>query len=141
MLSNVIIAKMTTKTDQWHEGAKEVRNAIIRNGLYGTGPIMYQVGDVDVEQGTAEFTIYIPVNRPVEMEENSEYKFEEDWLIKDALVIRHADLDDDIAESYDLLRACAEANQLTLKEPFYNIFLDVFGEGVIDICAPIETEE
>ncbi|MFD0588498.1 DUF5085 family protein [Paenibacillus sp. GCM10027627] len=141
MFNNVISAKITTQTDQWHEGAQGIRNAIIRNGLYGTGPVMYQVGDADPETNKADFTFYIPVSEPVEMKPNDEYTFEENWVIPDALILRHADLDEDIAESYALIRACAEANSLTLAEPFYNIYLDVFGGGVIDICAPIQKED
>ncbi|RJX39129.1 DUF5085 family protein [Paenibacillus pinisoli] len=141
VLNNVISANLTTELDQWHEGIRGMRNAVIRNGLYGTGPVMYQVREVDTENGTAEFTFHIPVDRPVEMKEGSEYSFEETWVVQDALLLRHADLDDDISESYALLRACAEANQLKLEEPFYNIYLDVFGGGIIDICAPIAREE
>ncbi|GKU77590.1 DUF5085 family protein [Paenibacillus sp. L3-i20] len=140
MFNNVISAKVTSPTDQWHEGVKGIRNAIIRNGLYGTGPVMYQIGNVDEQTNEAEYTFFIPVSEPIEMKENDEYSFEEKWLVQDALVYRHADLDEDIEDSYALLRACAEANELTLQEPFYNIYLDVFGGGLIDICAPILKE-
>lgn len=138
MFNNVISAKMKAKPEEWYEGAQGMRNAIVRNGLYGTGPVMFQVGEQDGQSGKAEYTFYIPVNEPVVMKENEQYHFTETWIVKDALVLRHADLDEPIERSYQLLRACAEANQLTLEEPFYNIYLDVFGDGIIDICAPIK---
>jgi len=49
-------------------------------------------------------------------------------------------LDDDIDQSYEWLRICAESNQLKLMEPFYHIYLDVYGEGIVDIFAPIAQE-
>ena len=141
LFHNVISAKFTGKSEDWYESAQGLRNAVIRNGLYGTGPIMYQVGETDTEAGKVDYTFYIPVSQPVVMKENEQYRFEETWLVQDSLVLRHADLDESMEESYELLRACAEANGLTLQEPFYNIYLDVFGGGVIDICAPIVGEE
>jgi hypothetical protein len=58
----------------------------------------------------------------------------------DGLIFRHADLDEPIEESYDLLRAAAQAHHITLQEPFINIYLDVYGDGIIDIYAPIIKE-
>lgn len=140
MFHNVISAKFTGKADQWYESAQGLRNAVIRNGLYGTGPIMYQVGETDAGSGKVDYMFYIPVSEPVVMKESEQYGFEETWIVEDALVLRHADLDESLDESYQMLRACAEANDLTLQESFYHIYLDVFGGGVIDICAPIAKE-
>ena len=141
MFNNVISAKMTAESNQWYEGAQGLRNAIIRNGLYGTGPVIFQTEDEASGSDKKMFTFSIPVNEPVTMEENERYHFEETLLIEDALVLRHADLDEDINESYAILLACAEANDITLQEPFYHIYLDVFGGGLIDICAPILKED
>jgi len=141
LLNNVISAQVTAKPEDWWVSAQGLRNAIIRNDLYGTGPVMYTVGPIDPETNQVDYHFYIPVSQPVSMEENKQYEFEETWLLQDALVLRHADMDEDLEESYVLLRQCAEANELTLQEPFYNIYLDVFGGGVIDICAPIVKED
>ncbi|WP_138755914.1 DUF5085 family protein [Paenibacillus sinopodophylli] len=140
MFKNVISARITTESENWYEAAQGLRNAVIRNGLYGTGPVMYQALALEPKTNKVEYNFYIPVSEPVAMEKNEQYQFEETWIVQDALVLRHADLDESIEESYELLRACAEAHQLTLQEPFYNIYLDVFGGGVIDICAPIIKE-
>jgi hypothetical protein len=39
-----------------------------------------------------------------------------------------------------LLRAGAKALKFELEEPFYNIYLDVYGEGIIDVYSPIVKE-
>lgn len=134
---NVISCTETCKMNEWHPLAQKIRNSVISSGLYGTGPIIYQVSNLDEGNQEAEYTFHVPVNAPVLMQEGSPYRFAETLTFADGLLLRHADLDEDIEESYEILRACAESQQLVLKEAFYNIYLDVYGDGIIDIYAPV----
>ena len=85
------------------------------------------------------FCLYIPINTEIEMEANDKYEFIKEMKFNDGLTLRHADLDDDIeTETYDTLRAAAGNYRLKLIEPFYNIYLDVYGDGIIDVYAPIQ---
>lgn len=43
-----------------------------------------------------------------------------------------------VRKDKNLLRKTAGNYNLKLVEPFYNIYSDVFGDGVIDVYAPIE---
>ncbi|WP_186579865.1 hypothetical protein [Aquibacillus kalidii] len=61
--NHVISTRVKCKTDEWHLLAKDLRNAVIRNGLYGTGPVFYQVTDFDKETQLADYTFYLPVNQ------------------------------------------------------------------------------
>ena len=140
IFNNVISTEVKCKPEEWYHAALDLRNAVIKNGLYGTGPIIYQVGQYDERKDEAEFRFYLPVNAPISMPENDKYHFDEEFLLTDGLVIRHADLDDDLEESYELLEACAGENGFVLQEPYYHIYLDVFGDGIIDIFAPIIEE-
>ncbi|MEH7381280.1 DUF5085 family protein [Bacillus sp. JJ1533] len=134
---NVISTKSRSKVSEWHQTAKQFRNAIIRNELYSTGPIIYRVSNFSEDTQEADYTFYIPVNAPVKMADNDRFEFTSVLEFEDGLSFRHADLDEDIEIAYDLLREAAEANELELEEPFYNIFLDVYGSGIIDVYAPI----
>lgn len=136
-LNNVISIKTKCNIQDWHLAAAELRNSVIKNGLYGTGPIVYQISKADPTTNEAEFTFCLPVNMPVEMPEDAPYIFTSQWEFEDGLMLRHADMDEDLEDSYELLRLCAEAQQFVLLEPFYNIYLDVYGSGIIDIYAPI----
>ncbi|MDX8360753.1 DUF5085 family protein [Cytobacillus sp. IB215316] len=140
VFNNIISYTTKCSHDEWPHAARELRNAVIKNGLYGTGPIIYQVSDFDEAVNEAQYTFYIPVNAAVKMAENEKYRFMDKLNIPDGLLIRHADLDESIGQSYQLLQACAEANDFSLQEPFYNIYLDVYGDGIIDIFAPIKEE-
>ncbi|WP_186577126.1 DUF5085 domain-containing protein [Aquibacillus kalidii] len=138
---HVISATTICKLDEWHFGAQELRNSIIHNGLYGTGPIIYQVSRRNDWDFEAEYTFHVPINTSVDIVDNSTYRYSEFMRYEDGLMLRHADLDDDIEKTYELLRLCAKEHELELKEPFYNIYLDVYGDGIIDVFAPIIVEE
>lgn len=138
--NNVISASTQCNIQEWYHAARDIRNAVIKNGLYGTGPVIYQTSEYDAATNEAIFTFYLPVNMPVQMPDNEKYRFIDQLKFDDGLVLRHADLDESTADSYELLRVCAQTQQLVLQEPFYNIFLDVYGGGIIDIYAPIVKE-
>lgn len=82
----------------------------------------------------------MPINTPLKIEDNNKYRFYEIWKFDDGLSLRHADLDDDIEDTYELLRTGAKAYKFELEEPFYNIYLDVYREGIIDVYSPILKE-
>ena len=137
VFNNVISTKTKCKTDEWHLVARDLRNAVIKNGLYATGPIIYQVTNINPFDNEAEYSFYLPINDRIDMIENDKYSFHESWQFDDTLVFRHADLDEDMEFSYQIIRTAAEENNLVLKEPFYHIYLEVYGGGIIDIFAPI----
>lgn len=140
VFNNVISASINCKANEWYEFATEFRNRIIRSGLYVTGPVIYKCANFNNIDDEVEFTFYLPVNEPINMAENDTFKFYKLWKFEDGLAIRHADLDEDIEEDNKILKACAIANECKLEEPFYNIYLDVYGGGIIDIYAPIVKE-
>ncbi|WHY85844.1 DUF5085 family protein [Neobacillus novalis] len=137
---NVISAIATCKSDEWFVSAVELRNAVIKSGLYGTGPVIYQFAGYNPKTDMADYTFYLPVSAPIELGENEKYQFFPEWKFEDGLVLRHADLEEDLEESYEVLRACADELHYELQEPFYHIYLDVYGGGIIDIYAPITKE-
>lgn len=137
---HVLSTTSRCKTDEWHLLARDFRNAIIKNNLYSTGPIIYQVSNFDQSENEADYTFFTSVNMELEIDGNDKYQFFKKWTFDDGLSLRHADMDEEMEDSYDLLREAAKNYNLTLAEPFYNIFLDVYGEGMIDIYAPILKE-
>jgi effector-binding domain-containing protein len=136
---NVLSTSATCKKSDWHLTARELRNAVIKNGLYATGPVIYQVKPA-INEGEAEYTFFVPVNATLEMPENDQYQFHEKWGFEDGLSFRHSDLDEEVEPSYEMMKDAAEENGLKLQEPFYNIYLEVYGGGIIDIFAPIVKE-
>jgi len=139
---NVISLKGTAKKNEWFRIAIELRNYIIQNGLYVNAPVFYQCveGDNEAgkESGLNEYTIYMPLNRKIEVSGDVSVAFHEEIAIEEALVFRLADINTPVKKAYLLLEACASDQGYKLREPFYHVYLDVFGEGMLDIIAPIE---
>ena len=136
---NVLSTSAICKKSDWHLVARELRNAVISNGLYATGPVIYQVKSAAGEED-AEYSFYLPVNATLEMPDNDQYQFHEKWGYEDGLSFRHSDLDEEVEPSYEMMKDAAEENGFKLQEPFYNIYLEVYGGGIIDIFAPIVKE-
>lgn len=140
VFNNVISASINCKVNEWYEFADEFKNRIIRNGFYVTGPIIYKYNAFNDIEDEVKFTFYLPINEPIKMGKNDTFKFYETWEFKDGLALRYADSIEDIEEDNKMLRACAIENECKLEKPFYNIYLDVYGGGIIDIYAPIVGE-
>lgn len=136
---NVLSVSVICRKNEWVNHARGLRNAIIQNGLYPTGPVIYTTENIEQDETMAKVGIYVPVNSEIELDNNHKYVFIKEMKFNDGLTLRHADIDEDIETvTYDTLRGAAQNYNLSIKEPFYNIYLDVYGEGIIDVYAPIE---
>lgn len=110
---------------------------LVENELYATGPTLFTAVET-TEKDVFDYNVYLPLNTVVTLPENSVFSFMETFHIMDGLMMRHCDVEDPLEPSNYLLKACADQNHLQLDEPFINIFLDVYGDGVIEIFAPIK---
>lgn len=141
LFKNVLCKKVRTDLENWHKETAEVRNSVIKNNLYPTGPCFYKIKLLDEERGIFDYEFYIPLCAKLRMPEGSAYSFHEEFLIEDALVYRHEDISDALEVSYDFVRQCAKDNELKIEDEFYNILVDLYGEQVIDVCAKIKRGE
>lgn len=137
---NVISTKATCSNQEWPQVARDLRNVVLKNGLYGTGPVMYEV-ELAEDQENLDYTFYIPINEKIELNTNDKYYFTEKLEFEDGLVVRHADMEEPLESSYDIIKMTAEAMKLKLRDNFLNIHLDVYGGSIIDIYAPIIGDE
>lgn len=134
---NVLSTKVICNKEEWLGYARELRNSLVKSNLYSTGPIIYKRNKLE-DSNKIEAVLYLPINAEIELKEDTKYEFIKELKFDDGLTLRHADLDDDLETvTYDTLREAAKKYNLELVEPFYNIYLDVFGDGVIDVYAPI----
>lgn len=137
IFNNVLSVQTKCKKDEWSYDVQDLRNAVIKSGLYGTGPIIYKILNYDKETDETEYTFYLPISAPIELKNEDKFKFYEKLDINEALLLQHVEADDEMEEANVILKQYAEANGLVLEEPFYNIYIDVYGDGLIDVCAPI----
>jgi len=131
---NVLSLEAQCLPEDWHLYASELRNNIIKNNLYPTGPVMFQVKILEERHS---YIFYVPISEEVDVKGLQEYTFYSQLVYEDGLLFRHSDSEESLEASYELLRMAASELGLTLKEPFFNIYIPVYGEAVIDIYAPI----
>lgn len=134
---DVLTMKVQCPEEEWFDYAISIRDNIVLNDLYATGPISFQMEQIE---GTDEvaYTFYQPINEAVEMEENSGHFFFQSTLqYKDGLLIRCVDFED-VEDMYQILDQAAKEYGVTLQLPYLHIYLNVYGEGYFDIYAPIK---
>lgn len=134
-MNNVICARSILKQEEIGKAALVMRATIIEKGLYPTGPIIYQ--KTPLESGEQEYKLYVSVNHPVDIKEEGDISFLPKLEVPEGLCIRHLSEDDEVEKEYLILEECAKNNHMELKKPFFHICMNVYGETVIDIFAPI----
>lgn len=135
VMNNVICTKSTMKQEDIGKAALVMRAVIIEKGLYPTGPIVYQ--KELLENGQYEYKLYVSVNHSVEIREERGISFIPKFEVPEGLCIRHLSEDDDVEKEYLILEECARKNHMELEKPFFHICMNIYGETVIDIFAPI----
>lgn len=125
--------------NDWLSHAINMRNQIVVNDLYTTGPLSFQFASLDNDADQVEFTFYQPVNIPVTTEDDGDFKFQQELYFEDGLLIRCVELDE-VEEMYSVLERAAHEFDVQLQKPYLHIYLNVYGDGFIDIYAPIVKE-
>ena len=139
-MNNVLsVQKVVINTKEIDKVALILRQAVIEKGLYPTGPIVYQ--QEQLKDGKWEYTLYVSVNAPVKIEQEGEIIFIPKLKVEHGLCMRHMSMDDDVMKDYIILEMCAEKNHMKLVKPYYQICMNVYGETIIDVFAPICGEE
>ncbi len=138
---NVVGMKTRSKYGKWQEKALQLRAFLVKNEVFITGPVILQWDNVQEETMEADLKIYLPTYQRLEIEKNDMFFFMEQMMVPKGLKIRHADMEEDIKVSEALLETMEEKAEITLKKPYYYIYLPVYQEYIVDIYAPIEEEK
>ncbi|MBA4535598.1 hypothetical protein H1Z61_00250 [Bacillus aquiflavi] len=137
---NVISTTTRCKIGGWSVAAEDFEEAISSNGLEMTETLIYKISNINEATNEADYTFYIPVEPPVEMDKiGGDFYFHKRWKFDDGFLIKNRGLDFDMEDEdfYDLLRMKAKEEQLILKS-FYKILDE---EGYVYYYAPIVEEQ
>ncbi|ENH96043.1 hypothetical protein J416_12989, partial [Gracilibacillus halophilus YIM-C55.5] len=78
------------------------------------------------------------INGAVQLEDESDFRFERDFYVEEALVMRQADQALDFYEARDQLKMYAEEQNMPLEDTFYCVLLEVYGDIIIDLYIPLQ---
>jgi hypothetical protein len=138
---NVISLSAIGEIDSWEHVVQDMRAIIFANDLYAVAPPMFRYIQED-DSAEKILTVFLSLNAPIEPEENSPMLFMEEMKFDDAFVFRLGDVDEkNINETSLLIEACAFEFKVELERPFYYVALDVYGDKMLDIIAPIVGEK
>lgn len=134
---NLIYTSGVCASDEWYKMALTLRNIIVAKGLYINAPMIYTCAKKDEKNN--EYTLYMPINAELKAVDGVQISFIKELLIKDAFVLRLADIDPSSeAEAHTMLESTARSHNCILEHPFYNVCLNVFDETMLDIIAPVK---
>lgn len=133
VIHNLLMVSADNK-EEIVERAAELRQYIVKCDLFPTGPIIYTVADDKYEVG-------VPINEAVDTL-NTGLKFQRLVEFSNCVYTRIIEEDEDTEKIYqELLAHANEKDRMVENEKFYNIVLDVYGETLLDVYLPIESED
>lgn len=134
---NVISAKIQSNNDEWREDIKDFKELVTRSGVYPVGPVFFKISKEIRDSQNENYTLYIPMNLPIQFKGNDICSFIGDFKLKECLAIKQIDLDDNIEDYYRILNDCAIENNMQLGNEIYHVYLENYGVEVIDIFVSI----
>lgn len=134
---NLLVYEQTQLRKDWQEGIFLLEDLILANGIYQNGPIFFSVSTLNREDGFGDFTYYLPINQPVRLENEPDFRYEENFYVEKALTLRQADQELDFYAAYDKVRSYAAEQGIALEDTFYCVLLKVFDDIIIDLYVPI----
>lgn len=139
VLHNVIQLQKTMNKDDLGQLALLLRAAIIEKGLYPTSPVIYQKEVLN--EDSCRYTMYVAVDQAVKLSSQDVISYLPSLEYEQGLCIRHLSDDNNFDSDEWLLEECARSNHLVLIKPFFHIMMNVYGDAITDIYAPIKGEK
>lgn len=129
-----LLSITTESKEKIAESAVELRQYVVMCNLFPTGPIVYSVNNGKYEVG-------VPINEVVDTLDTG-LRFQGLVELPKCLYVRMMEADEDIEVIYRELRKYANERKFIISdETYYNVILDVYGEAIIDIYLPFESED
>ncbi|WP_054950397.1 DUF5085 family protein [Numidum massiliense] len=137
IFDNVIVYETRQLKKDWQEGIFILEDFPLTRDIYQNGPVFFSVSPEDGKAEFVHFTYYLPINVPISLSDETHFRFEEQFRIDDALVLRQADEAVDFYDAYDRVKQYASEQQIELEDTYYCVLLKVFDDIIIDLYVPI----
>lgn len=138
IFDNLLIYETTQLKEDWQEQYFMMEDFPLTKEIYKNGPIFFSVAPVENEEKFGQFTYYMPINVPVRLEDDKEFRCQNHFEIEEALCLRQADQELDFYAAYQKVKDYALVHKIELDDTFYCVLLDVYDELIIDLYVPIK---
>ncbi|NCG67879.1 hypothetical protein GWJ21_07915 [Bacillus coagulans] len=140
LFDNVLVYETTQLKEDWTESYLMMEGLPLLENVYQNGPVFFSVAPVEGEEKFGHFTFYLPINLPVQTNNEKPVHFQERFELNNALCLRQADEELDFYAAYEKVKKYAEKENIKLKDIYYIVLLEVFDDVLIDLYVPIEEE-
>lgn len=132
ILHNIVGVEKKLTWRQCIEAAVELKDRLLQNGVYSTGPVVYRIGSLEKQS-----ELLIPMGFKVNLPEGQGFYFKETLQIDEGLKVRVAEPKEEMEDALALLESTAKQMNVKLEKPYYNISIAVPGGTIVDVYAPI----
>ncbi|SDC84634.1 protein of unknown function [Terribacillus halophilus] len=136
--SNVLIYKNIMLKEDWQDGVVVMENFTLSEDIYRNGPVFFSVKSVDNEPKFGQFEYFLPINERVELEKHPNFRFEPEYEVGEALVLRQASEEIDFQTAYSKVKDYADSEGIELEDTYYCFLLEVYEDIIIDVYVPIK---
>ncbi|NBJ70445.1 MULTISPECIES: hypothetical protein [Clostridia] len=137
IFDNLLVYETRQLRKNWQQGLFIMEDFILAEGIYQNGPIFFSVSPEKNEDKFGKFTYYLPISEPVRLSDETDFFFQEQLYIKEALVLRQADQATDFHAAYKRVQEYAHQHDVPLEDTFYCVLLEVYDEVIIDLYIPL----
>lgn len=134
--SNVLVYKNTMLREDWQEGVVVMENFTLNEEIYRNGPVFFSVKTVKNEPKFGQFEYFLPINEWVEIEEHPNFRFEPEFEVGEAFVLRQASEEIDFQTAYSKIKDYADSEDIELEDTYYCFLLEVYEDIIIDVYVP-----
>ncbi|WP_066074067.1 DUF5085 family protein [Neobacillus soli] len=136
--SNVLVYETSQLKEEWQEPYFMMEDLALEKDFYKSGPVFFSVAPIQNEAKFGQFTYYLPINEPIPLEEEGDFRFLEKFSIEEALVLRQADQELDFYAAYQKIKDYASDQKIDLVDTYYVVLIEAYGDLIIDLYVPIK---
>lgn len=140
MFENLLVYQAEGEKDNWQEGIYYLEDIALSKDVYRNGPLFFSYKEKVDNSGLIEFTYYLPISSQVEVTEDSDFTFQKDFKLDRALLLRQADEMLNINVAFDEIKSFSNENNMEIENYFYCVLLNVYGEYIVDLYAPLKSQ-
>lgn len=140
MFENLLVYQTEAEKENWQDGIYYLEDLALSKDVYRNGPLFFSYKEKGDSISLAEITYYLPISSPVEVSEDSDFTFQKEFKLDRALLLRQADEKLDIKVAFTEIKSFSNENKMEIEDYFYCVLLNVYGEYIVDLYAPLKSQ-
>jgi hypothetical protein len=135
IMPNVVKLSMELTEDSIDSGFDKMRNIEFQENVYNVAAVIFKLSELDKDKSVRKVEFYMPIS---EIPENFPYETIKVFEINNTIVLRQADLEDNLEEARKKIANYAlKKYNCELSDEMYCVNYDIYNETLIDVYIPM----